>query len=104
MWGKRVTYLQFSLYKCSFRIVLRHTDSVLRNDGTRVELSWKQKFQLPLIFQLCLILHFLKTLLVKIKVLIDSIRDYHCLALENKQFGQELYSFSYQFLFLYTLY
>lgn len=34
------------------------------------------------------------------KVLIDSTRYYHCLDIENKQFGQELYSFSYQFLFL----
>lgn len=34
------------------------------------------------------------------KVFIDSTRDYHCLAMENKQFGQDLYSFSYQSLFL----
>lgn len=50
MWGKGATDLQFSLYKCSFRVVLRHVDPVLRKYGTRVELSWKQKFQLPLIF------------------------------------------------------
>lgn len=34
------------------------------------------------------------------KVLIDGTGDYHCLAIENKQFGQELCVFSYNSLFL----
>lgn len=33
------------------------------------------------------------------KVLIDGTGDYHCLAIENKQFGQELCVFSYSSLF-----
>lgn len=34
------------------------------------------------------------------KVLIDGTGNYHCLAIENKQFGQELCLFSYNPLFL----